>query len=172
MNIQEAVNLIRPGIKQTTGTWADIGAGTGVFTKALMHILQEGKVIAVDKNPHLLYDIESTPQVKIEVLEGDFNQPLDLPSLDGILMANALHYAPDPVATLRNVLSSLNIGGSFILIEYDTETPNNPWVPYPVSLNRFRELCIQVGLSSPEVIGTRNSIYQDGKMYVASSRWD
>ena len=172
MNIQEAVNLIRPGIKHTQGTWADIGAGTGVFTKALMHLLPEGQVIAVDKNPHLLYDIEATPSVSIKVIDADFNQPLNLPPLDGIVMANALHYASDPLSTLRNVLSSLKKEGSFILIEYDTETPNNPWVPYPVSLNRFKELCSKVGLSAPELIGTRNSIYQDGKMYVAVCRWD
>jgi ubiquinone/menaquinone biosynthesis C-methylase UbiE len=165
MNIQEAIDLIRPGIKSVYGTWADIGAGTGIFTKALMQILQEGHVIALDKNPHLLYDLEPTTLVGIEVKEGDFNQALELPSLDGILMANALHYAPDHFTTLTNVLASLKTGVSFILIEYDTERPNVPWVPYPVSLNRFKELCTKVGLSAPELIGTRNSIYQDGSMY-------
>ena len=172
MNLQEAINLIRPGIKSVNGIWADIGAGTGVFTKAMMHILQEGKVIALDKNPHMLYDLESTGEVSLEVIEGDFNQPLDLPPLDGILMANALHYAPDAVGTLTNVLSALKNGGSFLLIEYDTETPNHPWVPYPVSLNRFKEYAKQIGLSKPELIGTKESIYQDGRLYAVLCAWD
>mgnify|MGYP002683214101 CR=1 FL=1 len=53
----EAINFIRLGIIHPSGTWADIGAGTGLFSRALMEILEEGKVIAVDKSPHALYGI-------------------------------------------------------------------------------------------------------------------
>jgi ubiquinone/menaquinone biosynthesis C-methylase UbiE len=171
MNLEEAISFIRPGVKPLHGTWADIGAGTGVFTQAMMHILEEGRVIALDKNPHLLYSLKSMPHVHLSVVEGDFNHALALPPLDGIIMANALHYATDHETVLKNVLTSLKKGGRFILIEYDTEVPNHPWVPYPVSLTRYRKLCKQIGLSEPELIGTRDSIYQDGIMYAVLSVW-
>ena len=170
MTLQEAISFIRPGVHPTSGTWADIGAGTGLFTLALMQILTEGNVIAVDKSPHALHNIRSLPQVTIAIRESDFDFPIELPPLDGILMANALHYANDHVYVLNNVLSALKDNGTFILVEYDTETPNVPWVPNPVSLSRFRKLCKLVGLTEPELINERTSIYQDGKMYAVVSK--
>ena len=170
MFLQEAISFIRPGVHPDSGTWADIGAGTGLFTLALMQILTEGKVIALDKSPHALHSIKLLPEVTIEIREGDFNLPIELPPLDGILMANALHYANDHIYVLNNVLSALKDKGSFVLVEYDTETPNVPWVPNPVSLTRFRELCKLVGLTEPELINERTSIYQDGRMYAVVSK--
>jgi SAM-dependent methyltransferase len=194
MTLHEAIDLIRPGVKPTSGTWADIGAGTGLFTEALVEILEDGKVIAVDKSPHGLYSNKQLAmsnkklaiskgqlatgneqlaknnkktKINMEIVEADFNMSMILPSLDGILMANALHYAHDHLFVLKNVLTSLKPAGTFILIEYDTEKPNPPWVPNPVSSGRFRELCAEAGLKEPVEIGRRSSIYQDGEMYVA-----
>ena len=170
MTISEAISLIRPGIHPTSGRWADIGAGSGVFTQALMQLLDAGTVIALDKSPNALYKLKTVPPIKLDIVEEDFNHPLDLPLLDGILMANALHYAKDHVVVLKNVLKHLKPGGTFLFIEYDTDIPNDPWVPNPVSLHRFQLLCKEVGLSSPKVIGLRDSIYQDGQMYVARAQ--
>lgn len=180
MTLTEAVDLIRPGVMPNSGTWADIGAGTGLFTEALMEILEEGKVIAMDKSPHGLYANRQLAinnrqlaignkqkSVTIEIAEEDFNSPLSLPPLDGILMANALHYATDRLTVLKNVLTSLKSEGTFILIEYDSDKPNPPWVPNPVSLKTFRELCKKAGLKEPMEIGRKKSIYQDGEMYIA-----
>src|SRR5205085_9890881 len=116
-----------------------------IFTEALIEILEEGKVLAIDKSPHALYTNpqlakpEPSSIIKVEILKADFNHPFDLPRLDGILMANALHYAKDPLQVLKNVLSSLNPDGLFILIEYDTDKPNPPWVPYPLSWDKFKK---------------------------------
>jgi SAM-dependent methyltransferase len=168
MTLQEATDLIRPGITPNSGTWADIGAGTGIFTQALMEILDEGKVIALDKSPHALYKIVNrTSKIVLDIMEADFDNPLHLPPLDGIIMANALHYAKDHLVVLKNVLSSLKPGGTLLLIEYETDKPNPPWVPNPVPLKRFQELCKSVGLNEPEIIGKKKSIYSDGEMYVA-----
>ncbi len=173
MNIHEATDLIRPGVIPDTGTWADIGAGTGVFTLALMEILKEGKIIALDKNPHALYSnpqlaISNRPsKINLEIIEADFNKPLDLTPLDGILMANALHYAQDHLTVLKNVISCLKPGGTFILIEYETDKPNPPWVPNPVPFALFQKLCKSARMSEPEIIGRKASIYRDGEMYVS-----
>ena len=165
MTLSEAVQLIQPGIHSVHGTWADVGAGTGMFTLALMEILESGKIIALDKSPHALYKIKAPSHLSLEIIDADFNQPLDLPELDGIVMANALHYAKDHKVTLQNVLASLKPGGNFILIEYDTEKPNEPWVPNPVSLRKFRNLSKVVGLTEPIEIGRKKSIYSDGDIY-------
>ena len=178
MTLQEAIDLIRPAVMPTSGTWADIGAGTGVFTEALMEILEVGKIIALDKSPHALYEIGNRQsaidnkknKISLEIVEGDFHQPLDLPMLDGIIMANSLHYASDHKMVLKNVITSLKRGGTFILIEYETDTPLIPWVPNPVSFRKFIELCEKLDLSKPTMMTKRKSLYNDGDMYVATTR--
>ena len=170
MTLQEAIDLIQPGVKPTHGTWADIGAGTGMFTLALMEILTEGKIIALDKSPHALYKIKPSSHISLEIVDSDFHQALNLEPLDGIVMANALHYAKDHLAVLKNVLAPLTPGGTFILIEYDTEKPNEPWVPNPVSFNKFKKLCDKTGLKQPVEIGRKKSIYSDGEIYAAVMR--
>ncbi len=169
MQLADAIALIRPGVEHHSGTWADIGAGTGMFTRALMHVLEEGVVYAVDKSPHALWQLQPTAQVELKIVEADFNNRLDLPPLDGIIMANALHYAKDPIVVLENVLSPLKLGGTFILIEYETEVPRQPWVPFPISFQRFVTLCSHVHLSPPEFIGTIASQYGYEHIYAAKS---
>ena len=144
MTTSEAIALIQKGISPKSGTWIDLGAGTGTFTLALSEILATGStIIAADKSPHALYAMRSD---KFQIIEADFNRPMDLPVADGILMANALHYAVDPVVVLKNVLQHLKPGGRFILVEYDIETARGPWVPHPVSFARFIEMAAEVGL--------------------------
>ncbi len=170
MILSEAVQLIQPGINPTRGTWADIGAGTGMFTLALMEILTEGKIMAVDKSPHALYKIKAPPHLEFEITDADFEKPLDLHDLDGIIMANSLHYAKDHLYVLNNVLACLKPNGTFILIEYDTEKSNEPWVPNPVSLKKFKVLCRQLKLQEPKEIGRKKSVYNDGEIYAVSTK--
>ena len=106
MTLKEAIELIRPGVRQEAKIWADIGAGTGMFTMALMDILEEEvsdecTLYALDKSPHALWQLESSPHTRLEILDADFSHPLDLPELDGIVMANALHYALDPLPVFQ-----------------------------------------------------------------------
>lgn len=172
MTLRDAIDLIRPGVFPLSGTWADIGAGTGMFTMALMEILVQGKILAVDKNPHALYKSDLPKQkskVPVEIIEADFNKSLSLPLLDGLIMANALHYALDHLLALQNVLSSLKVGGTILLIEYETHIPRAPWVPNPVPFQHFAQMCTVVGLNPPKCIGKHNSIYGHEHMYVASS---
>ena len=216
MGLEEAIELIRTGIQGLSGSWADIGAGTGMFTRALAEILSEeqfgrieergnggngrlrpssvagghslwrratakggnppslsyggrskGKIYAVDKSPHALWELKSTSNVEIIVVEADFNEPLELPPMDGIVMANALHYAEDHLIVLKNVLRCLKPGGTFILVEYETEKPRPPWVPHPVPFKRFETLCTQAHLNMPEMIGKHESQYGYEHIYAA-----
>ncbi|TAE44769.1 MAG: class I SAM-dependent methyltransferase [Bacteroidetes bacterium] len=166
MTQEEAQSLIRSGIAPGAEVWADLGAGTGVFTLALQELLPRGRVYALDKSPHMLWRLPRREGVELVVTEGDFTRPFELPEpLDGILMANALHYAPDPLDAMGFILPHLKKGGLFILIEYDTDRPNPPWVPYPVSLKRFRALAEALGLSAPELLGRRASVYGSEEIY-------
>lgn len=167
MTQQEAQSLIRDGIPQTKGDWADIGAGTGTFTLALRDLLEAGTLYAVDKNPHVLWRLESTDKVKIKVVEGNFNHPLELPPLDGMIMANALHYSDQPEKVLKNLVQYLKPGGVFVLIEYETTTPHPPWVPYPIPFERFRELAPVSGLTEPEKLAEVPSRYGHRGIYAA-----
>ncbi len=149
-------------------TWADIGAGTGVFTVALQAMLTSGSVVwAVDKNPHVLWNLPEQNGVSIRVEEGNFERTMHLAPFDGIVMANALHYAANPQPVLDNVLQHLKPGGTFILIEYDTDRANPPWVPYPISWAKFQALAPQVGLQTPERIHQVSSRY--GYEYIYSA---
>lgn len=167
MELREAVTLIEQGVPHDSKSWADIGAGTGIFTQALQHLLTNAQIYALDKNPHALYRLQREQADAFTIVEGDFNRKMDLPVVDGIIMANALHYAPDPVPVLQNVLSHLKSGGALILVEYDISRPVSTWVPYPVSLARFEEIAPRCGLQPPQLMARRPSRYGRGNIYAA-----
>lgn len=165
MKLTQAIQLIETAVQPLEGVWADIGAGTGLFTQALQTVLESGKIYALDKNPHALWKLEATRTVALEIVEGDFNRSLPLPKVDGIIMANALHYATAPAKVLQNILQHLKPDGVFILIEYDTTRPNPPWVPYPIPAIEFSQLAIQVGLTEPIEINRAPSRYGHNEIY-------
>lgn len=152
--------------QDTDQTWADLGAGSGTFTRALIDLLPtQSTVYAIDKSPHLLWDLASQYPHRVLVHEGDFLKFMELPPLDGILIANALHYAPDTQEALLHLLSYLKKGGKFILIEYDISRPVPTWIPYPVSWERFQEIAPKVGLSRPKELRRIRSGYGHSYLY-------
>lgn len=168
MTHDEACALIRDAVAPGEA-WAELGAGGGTFTRALGELVGEGgRVWASDRDPaavRALGSLELPERVRLEVARLDFTGSFALPEVDGVLMANALHFASDAEAVLRRVGAMLPPAGKLLLVEYDRER-GNPWVPYPVPLHRFRELAEAAGLGRPEEIGRRPSRYQ-GEMYAA-----
>lgn len=155
-----AVQYIKTGPSQQ---WADLGCGNGLFSKALLGLLPAKSIVyAVDKQPFTFSD------PSIQFIEKDFSkEELPLPPLNGILMANALHFILDKPALLKRLKKYLLPGAAFILIEYDTETANR-WVPYPLNYASAVNLFKQAGFSSIDKIGERPSIYNNAKIYSAS----
>jgi hypothetical protein len=95
---------------------------------------------------------------------------LPVPTLDGILMANSLHYVKEQVACIQQLKTHLRNGaGVFILIEYDTDR-GNQWVPYPVSFARAQTIFGNAGFSKIEKIGERPSMYRRDSIYAALIR--
>jgi ubiquinone/menaquinone biosynthesis C-methylase UbiE len=118
MNHQDHVHLLRKGVATSGGLWTDFGCGTGAFTLALADVLgPTGSVYAVDKDRGALDVLQRTmqtsfPAITLYTLRDDFTHPLELPMLDGIVMANSLHFVRKKDALLQQVHSYLRPGGA------------------------------------------------------------
>jgi SAM-dependent methyltransferase len=153
------VGLLREAV-EPGGTWADIGAGTGAFTLALAELLGPGgQIVAVDLDRGALAAnaeavVARFPDVGLRTLASDFTRHLALPSLDGIVMANSLHFvAPDRQAGVVATLAShLRARGAFVVVEYDADH-GNPWVPHPFRYGTWAAMAAEAGLSAPRRLG-------------------
>jgi ubiquinone/menaquinone biosynthesis C-methylase UbiE len=159
MNHADHVTLLRGGIPSPGGSWADLGSGTGAFTLALAELVSpQGEIYSVDKDRNALREQELTvrrlfPDLKVHYLAADFSQPLDVPPLDGIVMANALHYQKHKEPLLHSIRNYLKPAGRFILVEYNVDR-GNPWVPYPLSFQTWEVLAQRCGFSNTSLLAT------------------
>lgn len=164
MNHQDHVNLIKDGVVPTDGIWADFGSGQGAFTLALADVLDnDGMIYSVDKDGGALRRQtqqmqQRFPATSIKYLPYDFTHPLDLPLLDGIVMANSLHFVPDKRPLLTRILTYLKPNGRLLIIEYNTDKSNR-WVPYPMTFSTWKQLASQVGFVATELLVTRPSSF-------------
>ena len=107
-------------------------------------------IYSIDRDGGALRSQERTlrrafPGTTLTPLVADFTKPLELPPLDGIVMANSLHFERDQLAVLRHVRGYLRPGGRLVLVEYDSDH-GNPWVPYPLSFGSWTTLAAEAGL--------------------------
>ena len=176
MDHGDHVALLRDGVDRPGGTWADIGAGTGALTLALADLLGPGaRILAVDRDAGALREnarivAARFPEVRVEAVVADFTHPLDLPTLDGLVAANSLHYVrreqqPEVIARLAE---HLRAGGAFIVVEYDSDR-GNPWIPHPWSAGRWPALAEAGGLIDPRPLHRVPSRMLGG-IYAASAR--
>lgn len=171
MKLAEAVRLIERGVDSKSTVWADLGAGGGTFTLALDEILgYNGVVFSVDRNLEILRNKIRVQYMRstIHLYEENFIQPMPfLPPLDGILLANALHYVKDQESFLTSLVENyLKPRGTLIVVEYDRFEADR-WVPYPLPLPYFERLASQIGLTLPEEIGRKRSVFGNQDLYAA-----
>src|SRR5215471_3346594 len=99
MTLKDATAFIAFENKNTLPQlWVDLGCGTGLFTLALTaNLPARSKIIAIDKDEKALKKIPPTANnVIIQTKVADFaSGTLDVKDIDGILMANSLHYVND-----------------------------------------------------------------------------
>src|SRR5262245_37664354 len=123
------VALIRAGIPGSGGIWADLGAGTGNFTWALAELIGPGGTIyALDRDARAIAAQHArlqagAPSAAIMPQQADITRPLDLPPLDGLLLANLLHFIRDQEKLLHRLVMHLRPGGRLLLVEYDQALP-------------------------------------------------
>lgn len=175
MTLQQAIVLINPAAPflqpdKHDLIWVDLGCGSGLFTEALARLLPPGSTVyGVDTAPDLRRQTTSNG-VHLLPLQADFiKDTLDLPGLDGILMANSLHYVKDKPTLLQKLQSSLHPGSPFLIVEYDTDTPIKNWVPYPLSFLSLTELFTSAGYPRIQKLGQRSSAYGRSNLYAAIS---
>lgn len=175
MELRDAVELLRDAVGNSSGVWADLGAGTGTFTRALARTLGTASTVyAVDDDANAVRALRSLApapdEARIIPVEADFTRPLELPGLasgllDGILLANALHFVRDAEGVLTRLASNVRHCGRVILVEYDRRGAGR-WVPHPIAASRWPALATSAGLADPAITATRPSMYS-GNLYVA-----
>lgn len=160
MDHGDHVALLRPAVapdgsagRGRAQTWADLGSGTGAFTLALAELLGPGgTIVSVDLDADALLAQaaavrERFPSVRLDQRVADFREVLTIPVLDGIVMANSLHFVArgEQVGVVRRLAAHLRPGGRFVVVEYDAEG-GNPWVPHPFGPRTWVGIASAAGL--------------------------
>ena len=170
MDHADHVRLLADGVA-SGGTWADLGAGTGAFTLALAELVgSDGEVIAVDRDRGALRQLERRVRpggAAVRALAADFTRAIELPPLDGIVMANSLHFVEEKTPVLALVHRMLKSSGRLLLVEYDADKGNH-WVPHPLSFETWRALADMSGFSATRRLASVPSRFL-GRIYCAVS---
>jgi predicted methyltransferase len=108
-------------------TVADIGAGTGYFTRRLAKaVAPSGRVYAVDIQPEMIRllksNVEKAGLTNVVPILGTGDDPkLPKDSLDWILLVDVYHEFQQPKAMLAKMREALRATGRLALIEYRLE---------------------------------------------------
>ena len=160
-----------------TGVWADLGAGEGAFTLALGELLPPGATIhAIDRDAAALESLAaryerlarrrgSAPRLETRV--ADFTKDLGIADVDGVVMANSLHFTRNKAPVLARVRAMLKNGAPLLLVEYDADS-GNPWVPYPISFETWRALAPASGFTEPRLLDSEPSRFMN-RIYSAAA---
>jgi ubiquinone/menaquinone biosynthesis C-methylase UbiE len=159
LNHNDHVQLLRDGIAGQGGVWADLGSGGGAFTLAVADLIgPTGQMYSVDRDGNALREQEQAmrarfPDNAVRYITADFTRKLDLPPLDGVVMANSLHYVRDKYPVLQLVRGYLKPDGRLLLVEYNADR-GNPWVPYPMSYSTWEALARRNGFAETRLLAT------------------
>jgi len=121
---------LKPGMRV-----ADVGAGTGLFTRKFAAAVGPGgKVYAVDIAPTFLRHIEKTCREgrlkNVEtVLCDQFSTRLPKDSVDLVFICDTYHHFEFPQRTLQSIRNALRPGGRVVLIDFQRiEGKSSAWV--------------------------------------------
>ena len=171
MRLRDATDMLAGSGIEALGpmTWADLGCGDGMFTLALADLLASGSVIhAMDRDSSALRAIPAAPNgVRVIPHRGDFmKQPWPFSDLDGILMANSLHYVENQAAFIRACELQMKPRRRFLIVEYDMSEANR-WVPYPVGQTKLTGWFERDGYSV-KLLHSRPSVYRRTPLYAVA----
>ena len=96
-------------------------------------------------------------RVRVVTHVGDFtNASWPFAGLDGILMANSLHYIKNKPSLINRLVPAMRPNGTIVIVEYDTESANL-WVPYPITYEKLKSLFLNNSMNKITRIGERRS---------------
>ncbi len=163
--------------------WADLGCGAGTFTLALAELLPPGSTIdAIDLRPGITRQTTGSGTTIIPRNADFVADQLELKELDGIVMANSLHYVHDKPALLQKLrayyraTAAASAGvpasksmpapaGQLLLVEYDTDKPTPHWVPYPLNFASAARLLQNAGWRNIQKLGSCPSAFGRSQLY-------
>jgi ubiquinone/menaquinone biosynthesis C-methylase UbiE len=157
MDHADHVALIRDAVRPGE-TWLELGSGTGAFTLALAAVLgPRGTIHSIDQDRGALESQAAALRaqfgaVRVDQRTADFTRPLGFSGMDGVLMANSLHFVRDKAPVLALVRSYLAPGGRFLLVEYDADRGNH-WVPHPISYTTWLAVAPAAGFNGARLLG-------------------
>ncbi|MGO8927216.1 MAG: class I SAM-dependent methyltransferase [Limisphaerales bacterium] len=114
---------------------ADIGAGTGYFSRRLAQAVgPAGRILAVDVQPEmltLLTNLSARPGfTNITPVLGKVTDPqLPAASADLALLVDVYHEFDFPYEMMQGICRAVKPGGRLVLVEYRGEDPNVPIKP-------------------------------------------
>lgn len=175
MNHADHLFLLKNGIQSPGGIWAEFGSGYGAFTLALVELTQPGALIysvdrdkqALNRQAIVIKERFSNRETGISYLHADYTASLELPALDGVLMANSLHFQENKLPILKKIFDYLRPGGCMLLVEYNSDLGNN-WVPFPLSFDTWDHLAPQAGFRDTRLLAKVPSSFM-GEIYCAQS---
>jgi len=128
-NDRREVSKMRAEIVEATAvrpgeTLADVGAGTGLFTRLFANqVGEDGKVLAVDIIEKFVKHVETTCKEEglmnvRGVVSTERSCELEPASVDVLFCCNTYHHFEYPFAMLDSMLTALKPGGRMVLIDY------------------------------------------------------
>lgn len=133
---EERTELMVESLKVRPGdVVADIGAGTGYFSRRLAKkVGDRGKILAVDIQPEML-DLLTNKMAELKITNvqpilGTITDPkLPAASVDIVLMVDVYHEFSEPYEMMEGVCKSLKPGGRVVFVEFRGEDPAVPIKP-------------------------------------------
>jgi ubiquinone/menaquinone biosynthesis C-methylase UbiE len=118
--LQPEETLRRFGLRRGV-TVADIGAGTGFFSRAAASIVgTSGRVLAVDMSAEMLASLraQGIPPNMLPVLSAEYRIPLADHTADFVLLAFVMHENEDPLRFLREVGRIARPNATLLVIDW------------------------------------------------------
>jgi len=112
----------------------DLGAGTGIYIKAMSEILPNASFLHIDSDKEMCgYARLRYKQhaISANVLNRSAKDAgIEESSLDLVTSINVIYALPDPIETLRDIFSWLKPGGFFFTIDFGRRQNSLDWTQY------------------------------------------